>query len=81
MDHQALADNLTDQTGQSLILATKFYIPTPRADLVSRPRLVAQLNEGLDGKLIILSAPAGFGTDGVGTEPSRQTNGGVHVPS
>jgi LuxR family maltose regulon positive regulatory protein len=61
MCHQALANNLNDQAGQPLILATKLYIPVPRSDLVSRPRLVAQLNQGLDGKLILISAPAGFG--------------------
>jgi LuxR family maltose regulon positive regulatory protein len=29
--------------------------------MVSRPRLLAQLNEGLHRKLILISAPAGFG--------------------
>jgi LuxR family maltose regulon positive regulatory protein len=61
MNDQAFINNLIDQTGQSLVLATNLYIPTPRADLVSRPRLVALLNEGLDGKLILITAPAGFG--------------------
>ena len=43
------------------LLVTKLYVPKPRADLVTRPRLVEQLNEGLDGKLILISPPAGFG--------------------
>ena len=43
------------------ILATKLYIPQPRAKIVLRPRLIEQLNEGLVGKLTLLSAPAGFG--------------------
>ena len=43
------------------ILATKLYIPPPRAKIVLRPRLIEQLNEGLHRKLTLISAPAGFG--------------------
>ncbi len=43
------------------ILATKLYIPPPRATLVRRPRLIERLNAGLPGKLTLISAPAGFG--------------------
>jgi LuxR family maltose regulon positive regulatory protein len=43
------------------ILATKLYIPPPRPNDVSRPRLVQQINEGLHRKLTLISAPAGFG--------------------
>ncbi|MBV7336135.1 LuxR C-terminal-related transcriptional regulator [Chloroflexi bacterium TSY] len=43
------------------ILATKLYIPAPRPNLVSRPHLIKRLNEGLGGKLTLISAPAGFG--------------------
>jgi LuxR family maltose regulon positive regulatory protein len=43
------------------ILATKLYVPPLRPAMVSRPRLLAQLNEGLQRKLILISAPAGFG--------------------
>lgn len=45
----------------SPILATKLYVPSPRPKAVSRPRLIERLNEGLHGKLILISAPAGFG--------------------
>jgi LuxR family maltose regulon positive regulatory protein len=45
----------------SSILATKLYIPPPRARIVLRPRLIEQLNEGLERKLTLISAPAGFG--------------------
>ena len=41
--------------------ATKFYVPTPRSDLVPRPRLTGMLSEGLADPLILISAPAGFG--------------------
>ncbi|GIJ72980.1 LuxR C-terminal-related transcriptional regulator [Virgisporangium ochraceum] len=45
-----------------LLLATKWFVPQPRADLVPRPRLVARLNAGLaTGRCSLLSAPAGAG--------------------
>src|SRR6266851_4549353 len=43
------------------ILATKLYIPPLRPNVVSRSRLIERLNEGLHRKLILISAPAGFG--------------------
>jgi len=43
------------------ILSTKLFIPKPRQDLISRPRLFEKLNGGLDRKLTLISAPAGFG--------------------
>lgn len=43
------------------ILATKLYLPPLRPDVVSRPRLLERLNEGLHRKLTLISAPAGFG--------------------
>ncbi len=43
------------------LLTTKLYIPTPRPDLVPRPRLIQRLNAGLHGKLTLIAAPAGFG--------------------
>ncbi|MBZ0277651.1 MAG: LuxR C-terminal-related transcriptional regulator [Anaerolineae bacterium] len=43
------------------ILATKLYFPPPRTQMVIRDNLVERLNQGLRGKLILISAPAGFG--------------------
>jgi LuxR family maltose regulon positive regulatory protein len=45
------------------ILATKFFIPSPRANAVARPRMIDQLDAGLRSgkKLSLVSAPAGFG--------------------
>jgi LuxR family maltose regulon positive regulatory protein len=45
------------------ILATKLYVPPPRAKIVVRPRLIEGLNEGLSlgRKLTLISAAAGFG--------------------
>lgn len=42
-------------------LATKLYIPPIRPELVSRHRLIEQINRGLHHKLTLISAPAGFG--------------------
>ncbi|MCH8093838.1 MAG: tetratricopeptide repeat protein [Chloroflexi bacterium] len=43
------------------ILTTKLYIPSARPQVVSRPRLIDRLTEGLTCKLIVVSAPAGYG--------------------
>jgi LuxR family maltose regulon positive regulatory protein len=43
------------------LLTTKLYIPPARPGLVLRPRLIERLNRGRQGRLILLSAPAGFG--------------------
>ncbi len=45
----------------SSVLKTKLAIPPAQAGWMSRPRLVRLLNSGLEHKLIIVSAPAGFG--------------------
>jgi LuxR family maltose regulon positive regulatory protein len=43
------------------ILVTKLFIPPTRKELVHRPGLIKRLNNGLDRKLTLISAPAGFG--------------------
>lgn len=43
------------------LLQTKLNLPIPRQVLVARPHLLQKLNEGLPGKLTLVSAPAGFG--------------------
>ena len=45
------------------LLTTKLYIPPVRPELVSRPHLIERLNTGLRAacKLILVSAPPGFG--------------------
>jgi LuxR family maltose regulon positive regulatory protein len=43
------------------LLAAKLYIPPARPDRVPRPRLLALLQRGLRARLILLSAPPGFG--------------------
>ena len=43
------------------LLVTKFHITPTRPELVPRPRLIQRLNEGLQCKLTLISAPAGYG--------------------
>src|SRR5918998_4511968 len=43
------------------ILATKLYVPPPQSRVVPRLRLTERLDEGLDRRLSLISAPAGFG--------------------
>lgn len=43
------------------LLRTKLYVPAPRPAYVPRQRLITALNLGLQKKLSLISAPAGFG--------------------
>jgi len=45
------------------LLQTKLYVPPVRPGMVSRPRLIERLNDGIRSgrKLTLISAPAGFG--------------------
>ena len=52
----------------SPILATKLYIPPSSPNMVLRPRLIERLNRGLQRKLTLISAPAGFGKTTVVSE-------------
>src|ERR1044071_9798804 len=54
-------------------LATKLYLPPARQTLVGRPRLLEQLNEGLKGRLTLISAPAGFGKTSLVTAWRQQS--------
>ncbi|HWQ15197.1 MAG TPA: hypothetical protein VNL77_20530, partial [Roseiflexaceae bacterium] len=43
------------------LLATKLYLPVPRATAVARPRLLARALASLRTRLTLIAAPAGFG--------------------
>jgi LuxR family maltose regulon positive regulatory protein len=43
------------------LLATKLFVPPARANLVVRPRLFERVEAGLQNKLTLIAAPAGFG--------------------
>ncbi|MBV9960153.1 MAG: hypothetical protein JO360_17135 [Acidobacteria bacterium] len=53
-------------------LMTKLYLPPARQTLVERPRLLQHLDEGLQGKLTLISAPAGFGKTSLVTAWKQQ---------
>ena len=55
----ALTSSSVDQV--TPILQTKLYMPRTRPHLTPRHRLITQLCDGMDGKLTLVSAPAGFG--------------------
>lgn len=44
-----------------MIVKTKLSVPHVSKSLVSRPRLIRKLNEGLEAKLTLDSAQAGYG--------------------
>ena len=45
----------------SPLLVTKLHLPSTRSPLVQRKHLLEKLNQGLSGKLILISPAAGFG--------------------
>ena len=46
---------------QDVLLATKLHVPRLQPGFVPRPRLVAELGEGLVRGRVLVCAPAGFG--------------------
>ncbi len=46
---------------RDVLLATKLNVPGLRSDLVPRPRLAQQLDEGQELGLVLVCAPAGYG--------------------
>jgi ATP/maltotriose-dependent transcriptional regulator MalT len=55
------AGNTPENTSGRLLLVTKFAMPPVRSDLIPRPRLVNQLQPGIQRPLTLIAAPAGFG--------------------
>ena len=56
------------------MLLTKLHIPTPVQNLVYRRSLISKLNEGLKRKLILVSAPAGYGKTTMVTQWIKKNN-------
>ena len=61
------------------LLQTKLFVPRSRRGLVPRPRLTEHLDRGAASKLMLVSAPAGFGKTTLLAEwllagPARPTN-------
>jgi LuxR family transcriptional regulator, maltose regulon positive regulatory protein len=49
------------QDQQQILLQTKLHRPRVPRDLVIRPRLLERLNQGLNGRLTVVSGPPGYG--------------------
>ncbi len=62
------AGHLGDSLVPAPLLETKLYVPRSRRGLVPRPRLSERLNRGIASKLMLVSAPAGFGKTTLLTE-------------
>jgi LuxR family maltose regulon positive regulatory protein len=58
---QASDPMLTAASRRPTLLETKLHLPRLHASLISRERLLAQLDTALTHKLMLLTAPAGFG--------------------
>ncbi len=50
------------------LIATKLHVPRLRRGLVARPRLLERVGLGVDSKVTLVSAPAGFGKSTLLTE-------------
>ena len=59
---------------ETSLLTTKLNVPPARAKLITRPRLIERLQEGLRYNLILVSAPAGFGKTTLLSEWARQNH-------
>jgi LuxR family transcriptional regulator, maltose regulon positive regulatory protein len=58
--HLARRQSAGAQPGYTF-LTTKLNVPSTRTNLVTRPRLIERLDEGIGGKLTLVCAQAGFG--------------------
>jgi LuxR family maltose regulon positive regulatory protein len=61
--------------GPPLIAQTKIHIPHIKKTLVSRPRLMNKLDEGMETKLTLVSAQAGYGKTTALAEWTKQCDG------
>ena len=52
---------VSDDRQANPLIETKLHVPALRRNLVARPRLQARLAGAADAKLVLVSAPAGFG--------------------
>ncbi|MCB8950092.1 MAG: AAA family ATPase [Ardenticatenaceae bacterium] len=57
------------------LLPTKLYLPSARPDWVERPRLLSRLTVNPQTKLVLISAPAGYGKTTLVTNWLRQLEG------
>jgi LuxR family maltose regulon positive regulatory protein len=63
----------------SPLVETKLHVPSPRHNLVARPRLQARLQSSAKAKLMVVSGPAGFGKTMLVTQWLGTVDGGAAV--
>ena len=63
------------RTLANTLLSTKLHIPSLRADLIPRPWLIERLQAGLECRLNLVSAPAGYGKTTLVSEWATSLNG------
>ena len=69
---------LREKTKSMEILKTKLYVPPLRPEWVSRPRLLERLKAGLQLKLTLVAAPAGYGKTTLLSEGVRSSQMSVN---
>lgn len=62
----------TTSDPKSFLLQSKLQIPRPAAPAVPRPELITWLNEGLERKATMITAPAGYGKTTLASDWARQ---------
>ena len=63
---------------ESALVATKLHMPAPRSGLIGRARLMDRLKRGLASRLVLVSAPAGFGKTSLLTQWLAAVAGNGH---
>ena len=56
-----MSDSVSPDSSALTVVGTKLRVPSPRSEQVLRPRLLEMLEAGLDCKVNLVSAPAGYG--------------------
>ena len=67
-------DSITANGTKSVLLGTKIRPPKVRRQLLSRPRLLTLLGEIRDYRLVLISAPTGYGKTTLLTDFARSQN-------
>lgn len=59
------------------LISTKLHVPSPRRDVVVRPRLLRRLTDADHARVVLVSAPAGFGKTTLVAEWLTDSSGSI----